>query len=105
VVNLWVALDNGTIAQPWVYLDGELSSKEGQSAKGGTFTTADMKFDSAKVLDQLRTKIPDAALESFQVVGDGKGNVRYEVFATARCGGGLDIVLGSDGSVKSVTPA
>jgi hypothetical protein len=104
VVNLWVALDNGTVAQPWVYVDGQLSSKEGAGATGGTFRAGDLTFDATKVLAGLRAKIPDATLESFQIVGDGKGAVQYEVFATACRGGGLDVVLGPDGAVKSVTP-
>ena len=36
--------------------------------------------------------------------GDGKGNVQYGVLTSAQCGGGLDVVVGPDGAVKSVDP-
>ena len=52
----------------------------------------------------MRGEIPDATLESFYVHGDGAGNVQYGVLATARCGGGLDVIVGADGAVKSVDP-
>src|SRR3954454_7948813 len=34
LVNLIVALNDGKVSQPWVYLDGELSSAEGSPASG-----------------------------------------------------------------------
>ncbi len=104
VVNLFVALNDGAIAQPWVYVDGELTSTEGQAASGGTFGKADLDFDPDTVLSTIREQIPQAILESFYVNGDGKGNVQYGVLTSALCGGGLDILVGPDGAVKSVDP-
>jgi hypothetical protein len=104
LVNLFVALNGGTLAQAWVWVDGELSSVEPQAASGGTFTGADVVFDPDTVLSAMRGEIPDATLESFYVHGDGAGNVQYGVLATARCGGGLDVIVGADGAVKSVDP-
>jgi hypothetical protein len=104
VVNLFVALNGATKAQAWAYVDGELSSREAQAASGGTFTKADLDFVPSEVLAQVRDQIPDAILESFYVHGDGKGNTEYGVLTSAQCGGGLDVVVGPDGAVKSVDP-
>jgi hypothetical protein len=104
LVNLFVALSNGTVAQAWVYLDGELSSAEGQPAQGNTFAAADLDFDAAAVLAQVATAVPGASLDSFVVQGDGQGHVQYEVLVTSSKGGGLDVIVGPDGAVKSVDP-
>lgn len=104
VVNLFVALSDATVAQAWLYADGTLTSKEGQKASGGTFTKAELDFQPDKVLATVRRQIPDAILESFYVNGDSKGHVQYGVLTSAQCGGGLDIVVGPDGAVKSVNP-
>jgi hypothetical protein len=104
VVNLFVALNGATVAQAWLYADGTLTSKAGQKANGGTFTKADLDFQADRVLATVRQQIPDAVLESFYVNGDGKGHVQYGVLTSARCGGGLDVVVGPTGAVKSVNP-
>ncbi len=104
IVNLFVALNDGKVAQPWVWVDGELTSKDGQAASGGTFVAADLDFDPDTVLSQVRAKVPDATLESFYVNGNGQGGTLYGVLASAQCGGGLDVVVGPDGAVKSVEP-
>jgi hypothetical protein len=104
VVNLFVALNGATIAQAWLYADGTLTSKAGQKASGGTFTRAELDFQPDKVLVTVRQQIPDAILESFYVNGDGKGHVQYGVLTSAQCGGGLDVVVGATGAVKSVNP-
>jgi hypothetical protein len=104
VVNLFVALNKGTMAQNWVWVDGQLSSKEGQKASGGTFAAKQLDFQSDTVLTKIHSQIPEAILESFYVNGDGKGAVQYGVLTSAQCGGGLDIIVGPDGAVKSVDP-
>lgn len=104
LVNLWVALNDGALAQPWVWVDGALSAEDGQAAGGGTFTADDVDFDADTVLDQVRAEVPDAILETFYIHGDGEGNVQYSLLTSAQCGGGLDVVIGADGSVKSVDP-
>lgn len=104
LVNLFVALNDAEVMQPWLYIDGELSSLEGREATGGTFTAADLGFDPETVLSGIRAEVPEAILESFYIQGDGQGNLLYGVLASARCGGGLDIIVGGDGTVKSVDP-
>lgn len=104
LVNLFVALNDGTLAQPWLWVDGELSSAPGQAASGGTFAAADIDFQPDAVLTKIRDEVPDAILETFYVHGDGTGRVQYSVLTSAQCGGGLDVVVGPDGAVKSVDP-
>jgi hypothetical protein len=104
LVNLFVSLNGGTVAQPWIWVDGELTSKDGQKASGGTFTAADLDYQADQVLTKIHSQIPAAILETFYVNGDGKGTVQYGVLTSALCGGGLDVVVGPDGSVKSVDP-
>jgi hypothetical protein len=104
LVNLWVSLNDGKVAQPWLWVDGDLSSEDGRAASGGTFAAADMDFDPDAVLTKIRDEVPDAILETFYVHGDGKGDVQYSVLTSAQCGGGLDVVVGPDGAVKSVDP-
>ncbi|MDP2289579.1 MAG: hypothetical protein Q8M22_00225 [Actinomycetota bacterium] len=104
LVNLFVALNDGAVAQPWLYVGGTLTASEGQAANGGTFAGADVEFDPEVVLSQVLTEVPGIRIESFYIHGDGEGNVLYGVLATSERGGGLDIVLGADGTVKSVDP-
>jgi hypothetical protein len=104
LVNLFVALNNGAVAQPWLYLEGTLTSTEGQAASGGTFTAADATFDPDVILSKVLVDLPDITIESFYIHGDGAGDVLYGVLATSAKGGGLDVVLGADGSIKSVDP-
>lgn len=104
LVNLFVALNDGAVAQPWLFAGGELTSAEGQQASGGTFAGADVVFDPATIFDLLLAEVPGIRVESFYVHGDGAGNLLYGVLATSERGGGFDIVLAADGSVLSVDP-
>ena len=104
LVNLFVALNNGAVAQPWLYLNGKLTSTAGQAASGGTFVALAVDFDPDVILSTILTQLPGVSIESFYIHGDGQGNVLYGVLATSDKGGGLDVVLGADGSVKSVDP-
>ena len=104
LVNLFVALNDGAVAQPWLFVGGELTSAEGQQASGGTFAGGDVAFDPATIFDPLLAEVPGIQVESFYVHGDGDGNLLYGVLATSERGGGLDIVLAADGRVLSVDP-
>ena len=104
IVNLFVSLNDGAVVQPWIYIDGELTSSEGTAASGGTFAAADLDFDPTLVLSKVLENLPGATLESFYVNGDGKGNVQYGVLVTSAKGGGLDVLVGPTGEVLSVDP-
>lgn len=103
-VNLFVALNNSTVAQQWIYVDGGFTSTEGQPAQGGTFSADQLAFNPGTVLATVRDEVPDLVLQTFYVQGDGQGSVRYALLGVAQCGGGLDIVVEGDGAIISVDP-
>jgi hypothetical protein len=102
LVNLFVALNDGTLVQPWVYLDGELSSSEGRSADGFSFARTALDFDPTKVLGGLQAELPQASPDVFFVEAGQGGTVQYSVAVTSVQGGQLVVVVAPDGTVKSV---
>jgi hypothetical protein len=104
LVNLIVALNDGKVAQPWVYLDGELTSTEGAEATGFSFAASALDFDPDKVLSKLQAELPQSSPDLFFVEGGEGGIVRYSVAVTSRQGGQLIVVVGPDGTVQSVDP-
>lgn len=102
LVNLFVALNNASVAQAWVYLDGELTSTEGQPAQGFTFTADALDFDPDALLERVATELPDSALDVVEIVAGEAGDVRYTVVVTSPQGGQLLVVVGPDGAVLSV---
>lgn len=104
LVNMFVALNGGTVVRPYLWVDGELTSQEGRPATGGTFGVESLEYDRERVLGAVRSELPESILETFYVHGDGSGGVRYGVLATAVCGGGLDIDVAPDGTVRGVAP-
>ena len=103
LINLIVALNDGKVAQPWVYLDGELSSTEGAAATGFSFAGSALDFDPDKVLSKLQAELPESSPDLFFIEGGEGGIVRYSVAVTSKQGGQLVVVVGPDGSVRSVT--
>jgi hypothetical protein len=104
LVNMIVALNDGALAQPWVYLDGELSSTEGVAASGFTFSAATLDFDPDAVLTKLQAELPQSSADLFFVEGGAGGIVRYSVAVTSQQGGQLVVAVGPDGTVQSVDP-
>jgi hypothetical protein len=102
LVNLIVALNDGKVAQPWVYLDGELSSTEGAAATGFTFAGSAVDFDPDKVLSRLEAELPESSPDLFFIEGGAGGTVRYSVAVTSKQGGQLVVVVGPDGAIESV---
>jgi hypothetical protein len=104
LVNLIVALNGATVARPWVYLDGELSSSPGSDANGNTFAASALDFDPDTVLSKLQAELPQSRADLFFVEGGAGGVVRYSVAVTSSQGGQLVVVVGPDGTVQSVDP-
>ncbi len=102
LVNLFVALNDGKLVQPWVYLDGELSSTEGRPADGFSFTGTALDFDPDMVLSRLRAELPQATADVFFVEGGQGGIVQYSVAVRTQLGEQLVVVVGPDGEVQSV---
>jgi hypothetical protein len=102
LVNLFVALNDGKVAQPWVYLDGELSSTDARDASGFSFAASALDFDPATVLSRIEAELPKSSPNVFFVEAGAGGVVRYSVGVTSQQGGQLVVVVGPDGTVKSV---
>ena len=105
LVNLIVALNDGKKAQPWVYIDGELSSTDVKDATGFSFASTALDFDPAKVLSKLQAELPQSSADLFFVEGGEGGAVQYSGAVTSRQGGQLVVTVGPDGTVRSVAPS
>jgi len=102
LVNLFVALNDGKLVQPWVYLDGALSSTNPRDASGFTFKATALDFDPAKVLSHIEAELPNSNPDVFFVEAGSGGVVRYSVTVESAQGGQLVVVVGPDGAVQSV---
>jgi hypothetical protein len=104
LVNLIIAVNNATLAQTWLYLDGQLTSKDAQPASGNTFAASALTFDPTNVLGQVHRDLAQSVLNFFYVLGGADGSVQYKVDVTSTQGGQLDVVVGPDGKVLEVDP-
>ena len=102
LVNLFVGLNGGALVRPWVYLDGELSATDPLPATGHSFAGSAVDFDPDKVLSPLQAELPQSRPDVFFIEGGDEGIVRYSVTVTSPQGGQLVVVVGPDGTVKSV---
>jgi hypothetical protein len=105
LVNLIVSLNGDKLAQPWVFLDGQLSSTDPGDATGFSFDAAALTFDPDKVLTKLQAELPESSPDLFFIEGGAGGIVRYSVAVTSSKGGQLVVVVGPDGSIESVDPS
>jgi hypothetical protein len=105
LVNMIVSLNDGQLAQPWVYFDGGLSSSEPAEATGFSFAASALDFDPDKVLGKLQAELPQSSPDLFFIEGGEGGVVRYSVAVTSQQGGQLIVVVGPDGTVQSVDPS
>ncbi len=103
--NVFVAVDGGTAAVAYAYLDGELQppAPKQTGATGNTFVTEDVDFVDDRILSVVAVDLPDSDIDALSVYGDGFG-ATYVLRATSSVGGLLDVVVGPDGSVFSVDP-
>jgi len=102
LVNLFVSLNGGKVVKPWVYLDGELSSTEGHDASGFTFAKTALDFNPDKVLSHVEAELPQSRPDAFIIEAGQGGVVRYSVTVRSPKGSQLVVVVGPDGSVRSV---
>jgi len=106
LTNVFVAVDGGSAAIPYVYLDGELQSPGPrlEGASGHTFVAADIEFDENLVFTQIEEQLPEATVGALSVEGAAGETVRYVVSTLSQQGGSLDVTVGPDGSVLAVDP-
>ena len=102
LVNLFVALNDAAVAQPWVYFGGVLTSQDGQPAQGNTFGADTLDFDPQAVLSGVVAELPGSVFDAFIVDGGPAGTVRYSVVVSSTAGGQLVVVVDPAGAVLSV---
>jgi hypothetical protein len=106
LTNVFVAIDDGSAAVPYVYRRGALQPPAPTltGVSGFTFTAASIDFDDDAVLGLISEELPDTVIESLSVEGGEGGAVRYVVSARSAVGGALAITVAADGSVLAVDP-
>jgi hypothetical protein len=105
VVNMFVAVNNRTKAQPWAYAAGELASREALDAQGNVFVKDAVTFDEARVLTEVTSQLSGSIFSVFVIEGNAEGQVQYSVVVDSATGTGqLIAVVGPDGRVLSVDP-
>lgn len=103
--NVFVAVDDGTAAIAYAYVDGELqpAAPKQTGAEGQTFGRDDVTFDPELIVSGVMADLPESDVDAISVYGDGIG-ATYVLAATSEVGGFLDIVVGPQGQVFSVDP-
>ena len=106
LTNVFVAIDNGTAAVPYVYLDGELQPAGPiiTGAAGQTFASDAIDFDESIVFSGVETDLPTGTIDAFSLEGGPGGFVRYVISVRSEQGGVLDIVVTPTGSIIEVNP-
>jgi hypothetical protein len=104
LVNLFVAVDDGTKAQPFVFLQDELNSQEPKAAEGKTFASRSIQFDPQKVTSCVADQLPQSQATAFEVLGGPGGAIAYSVIVDSPEGGQLVVAVAGDGQVLSVDP-
>lgn len=104
LVNLIIALNGGTLAQTWLYLDGQLTSRPAEPAQGHTFAASALNFDPSTILAQVRRDLPNSSIDLFFVQGAADGSVRSTAVVTSSEGGQLQVILDPTGKVLEVDP-
>lgn len=102
VVNLFVAVDDATAAQPWAYIDGALSSVAAQPAQGQTFPASSVQFDPDTLLDQVTSELPEAVARALEIVGGPDDAVQYTAVMISSGGSQILVQLAPDGTVLGV---
>ena len=106
LTNVFVAVDDGTAAVPYVFLAGELQPPGPtiEGAAGQTFTADSIDFDDETILAGVAADLPTASIDALSIEGGPGGFVRYVISARSAQGGVLDIVVAPSGAVIEVRP-
>jgi hypothetical protein len=104
LVNVFVAVDNGTKVQPFVFLAGELNSSDLQPAQGNTFVASALDFDPQKVTSCVADELPESSATAFEIIGGDDGAISYSLIVDSPNGGQLVVAVAGDGRVLSVDP-
>jgi hypothetical protein len=104
LVNLFVAIEDGTQVKPFVFLQNELNSRDPQPAEGNTFVASALDFDPQRVMSCVADELPESTATAFEIIGSADGAVSYSVVLDSASGGQLVVSVSSAGQVLSVDP-
>jgi hypothetical protein len=106
LVNVFVAVDEGTAAVPYIYFDDELQPPAPALAveSGFTFAADAVDFDEDMVLEAVADELSESTIEGFAIEGGEGGIVRYLVSTRSEQGGVLAVTVAPDGAVLEVDP-
>jgi hypothetical protein len=104
LVNLFVALDDGTSVRPFVFLQGELNSTEPDTAQGNTFASDSLEFDPQKVTSCVADELPSSTASAFEIIAGPDGSISYSLVVDSSVGGQLVVAVNGEGRVLSVDP-
>lgn len=104
LVNVFVALDDGTAVVPYVYFDDELQppAPKQTGVVGQSFTADALDFDPSTILAGVADQLPTATIDALSIEGGQAGFVRYVASVRSSAGGVLDVVLTPQGAVIEV---
>lgn len=104
-VNLFVALDDASQVETYLFVDGELTPPTPpEAAEGATFVAGAVTFDPDSIFVDVDEQLPGSDVVVFTVVGGPGGAVRYTATVQSVEGGQLDVTLAADGAVLAVVP-
>jgi hypothetical protein len=104
LVNLFVSVEDGTKVKPYVFIEGELNSKDPQAAEGNTFAASAVDLDPQKVTSCVAAELPESQATAFEIIADAQGTPQYSIVTTSPQGGQLIVAVNGQGQVLSVDP-
>ncbi len=104
-VNLFVASDDRTEVQTYLYVDGELEPPTPPApASGPTFAWSAVELDPDTVLAQVSEDLADSDIVVFAIRAGAEGEPEFTARVQSEQGGMLDVALSPTGEVLSVDP-
>lgn len=104
-VNLFVAVDDATMVETYLYVDGDLQPPTPKvGAEGPTFVGEDLAFDPDTIIDGIDAELPESDVVVFSVNEGPRGDPQYTATVQSSQGGAFDVTLAPDGETLSVDP-
>jgi hypothetical protein len=105
LVNLFVAVDDGAQAKPFVFLADELNSRDALPVdQGQSFAASALDFDPQKVTSCVFDELPESTATAFEILGGDGGAIGYSVIVDSASGGQLVVAVNGEGRILSVDP-
>lgn len=104
LVNVFVALDDATRVQAFVFLQGELNDQAPQQAEGSTFAADEVDIDPQRVTSCVTDELPTSTPTAFEIIAGPDGTPSYSLIVDSDVGGQLIVAVDGDGRVLAVDP-